>query len=246
MNALDKIPEDLISDIHTYYHDLQYFVGALIQLSIVKRAQENDIAFLRMRLEDINAFSIIMSAKTNFLRYLTLGSGDFVKTNIQVHKVVFRMIRGAKQIAKSNGRVVHVSLAGESFGTILGPDIFEFIPYLVIENAVKYSLNHGHIEIEVWDNEKTIDWSVVSMGPELLAGEIDHIFEKGFRGTNAKAYTNQGSGIGLYHVKVAVEMLFGGQIRASQRTQGAPILVKDMPFREIRFDISIPRNLRPE
>jgi signal transduction histidine kinase len=237
----NPIPDGLVTEIHAYYHDLQYFVRALTELSVVKIAQNNDLEFLRNRLADINGFSIIMSAKTNFLKYLTLQSGDLPETEIQVHRVLFRISKGAKQIARSNNRQVTISVTGESYGTISGPDIFEFIPYLILENAVKYCPKRGSIGIDVHDHQKTIDWNVESLGPEVEPDELPFIFNQGFRGRNAKKYTPQGAGMGLYHARMAIERFYDGTISATQRTDSAPILIGDIPFRHTRFSVSIPR-----
>src|SRR5260370_36834710 len=79
-SKVDDMPDDdpgtLPANIHEYYHDLQYFVGALVQLSTVDKGQESDAALLRKRLSAINGFSVIMSAKTNFLKYLTTAVYD--------------------------------------------------------------------------------------------------------------------------------------------------------------------------
>jgi signal transduction histidine kinase len=176
MDDMQDIPAELITDIHEYYHDLQYFVGALAQLSVVNQAQEGDVELLRKRLSDINGFSVIMSAKTNFLKYLTTDAGD---------RAVKRVISGARQLAKSRGQWLKIGLKGESFSAITGPNVFEFIPYLILENAIKYSPNHGEITVSIDEHADAIVCRVESLGPEIELDEEARIFDKGFRGHNA-------------------------------------------------------------
>jgi signal transduction histidine kinase len=71
------------------------------------------------------------------------------------------------------------------------------LPYLLLDNALKYAPKESDINIEFLESIEFINVEVSSIGPSLKQGEIDHIFEKGFRGHEAKQMVKQGAGRGL-------------------------------------------------
>jgi hypothetical protein len=143
---------EIVHQIHEYYHDLQYFVGALVHLSVVNSGQENDRHLLLKRLNDIRSISVIISAKTNFLKYVASDISHHAYCDIAVHRVLRRLTSGLLQIPAALNKKLKIKLEGESFSTIHGPDIFEFIPYLVLENAVKYSPSHERYNSNCYRN----------------------------------------------------------------------------------------------
>ena len=98
---------------------------------------------------------------------------------------------------------VSISIVGESYAKIKAFPSFELIPVLIVENAVKYACPYDKsVEIKINDDKEghlTVD--VISYSPYCSADDISHIFEKGFRGKNARRMSSDGSGIGLYFVK---------------------------------------------
>ena len=241
MEKAPDVSSQLVHEIHSYYHDLQYFVGALIQLSTITHAIEDNAESLRSRLSEINNLSVIMSAKTNFLKYLTSEVGDLVMRRIAVHRVIKRVISGARQIAASQKKLaLRVRLEGESYGEIFGPDVFEIIPYLLLENAIKYSPNHNQVVLALHEQANVIVCRLVSLGPELHPAEESKIFESGFRGENAIRLTEMGTGMGLFHAKCATEM-YRGSITVRQRREGPPIVINGIPFRQTEFTLNLPK-----
>lgn len=81
---------------------------------------------------------------------------------------------------------------------------FEYVPFLILENAVKYSYENGQ-EISVHFkqiDDTTLKVIVSSFSPYCDIGEINNIFSKGFRGKNAIKRHIEGTGIGLYFAKL--------------------------------------------
>ena len=100
-----------------------------------------------------------------------------------------------------------ISINSGSYLHILAYPSFEMIPLLLIENAVKYSYGHNDevsIDFQEEDNNKLIV-TISSYSPYCSKEESTQIFEKGFRGKNAKKISD-GSGIGLYFVKMLCDL----------------------------------------
>lgn len=81
-------------------------------------------------------------------------------------------------------------------------DCIEMIPFLLTDNALKYSLTGTNVEVQISDSVDKQIVEMESIGPLLGKNESDKIFLRGIRGENAKKLRgNEGSGIGLYILK---------------------------------------------
>ncbi|WP_304635534.1 ATP-binding protein [Pseudoalteromonas sp.] len=81
---------------------------------------------------------------------------------------------------------------------------FKVIPLTLLQNAIKYKKCN---DIEVVFDEKgdRLDLSVVSYGDLLKPDELNRIFERGYRTSAAKKMNVEGSGLGLYALKVVAD-----------------------------------------
>lgn len=84
-------------------------------------------------------------------------------------------------------------------------DSFMTLPFLLIENAIKYSLNNKSINIDLVQNNGSVDISVTSYGPIIKDQNVHKIFYKGFKDPNAQKFSSKGSGIGLYLAKIVAD-----------------------------------------
>lgn len=76
-------------------------------------------------------------------------------------------------------------------------ECIELVPYLILDNAIKYSPIREDIEINIKENREYQRVIVKSLGPLCDKNELPKLMEQGFRGENAKKINN-GNGIGLY------------------------------------------------
>lgn len=84
----------------------------------------------------------------------------------------------------------------------------------VIANAIKYTNSEGSVALTVTQKEQTIHWKVTDTGIGISKDELPKIFQRFFRAKNAIEADPQGTGLGLYLVKLLVEVL-GGKVKIS-------------------------------
>lgn len=84
----------------------------------------------------------------------------------------------------------------------------------LLSNAVKYSPAGGAIEVEADRVGDTVVVTVADHGIGIPAGDLDHLFERYHRGSNVSGIV--GTGVGLYLVKLAVD-LHGGRIEVQSK-----------------------------
>lgn len=163
-------------------------------------------------LRTIYICSSIIHSRYAFFNY-EKGSESIAKESrfpISVYKKFDKM---RKVFTNYKSKNVQIYITGNSFASIKGNGTFEMIPLLIIENAVKYSMSNRYITIDFKDD---CDYTIVeisSLTPYCDETEITHIFEKGYRGKNAKKI-EKGNGLGLYFVKTLCDN-FGIELSAT-------------------------------
>ena len=135
------------------------------------------------------------------------------KSMIPIYRAVDRIVKNLQPTAKSVR--VNLEIIGSSQRRVLGVSLFDVIPYLVIHNALKYAPRDSSVTVKVWEEGDEAHMSVESLGPQVNTQEMEMVFLSGFRGKNAAEVT-EGTGTGLYIVKLLVEMHAGGEIQFNQ------------------------------
>jgi two-component system OmpR family sensor kinase len=98
----------------------------------------------------------------------------------------------------------------------------------LLSNAIKYSTGGGIIEVEAASEADEVMVAIADHGIGVPPQDLDHLFERYHRGSNVSGIV--GTGVGLYLVKMAVELHRGSIEVASREGDGA------------RFTIRLPRN----
>jgi len=94
----------------------------------------------------------------------------------------------------------------------------------LLSNAIKYSPHGADIEIAARRSAREVIVTVADRGMGIPASSLPHLFQRYFRGSNVSGVV--GTGIGLYLVKVVVE-LHGGSVEAQSREdQGSRFTVR--------------------
>ncbi len=83
---------------------------------------------------------------------------------------------------------------------------FDQVPFIILDNAIKYSEPNSRIEITFEKKGQIIYVQTVSVGPLVRDDELKKIFENEYRGQYAIKATTQGSGIGLYLAKTICDV----------------------------------------
>ncbi len=93
---------------------------------------------------------------------------------------------------------VRISFTGESRRKSELYPVFDILPFLLLENAVKYAPANSQVDISIDEYQKSIDVKIESMGPFVGQDELTKLNTKGFRAAEAKKTGEKGSGFGLY------------------------------------------------
>lgn len=147
--------------------------------------------------ENIFALSSLIEAR--FLAFdctinpssLTFGG----KRAIELHKKFYKAQLCCLDEAKN--KKINIRL-GDCGGIVQLYDSFELVPFLLLDNAIKYSPKEESVEINFEESYNEIKVNIRSIGPYISDDEIKRVYDKGFR-ANSVININ-GSGIGLFLV----------------------------------------------
>ncbi len=170
---------------------------------------------------------LMLSLINDFLNISKLEMGTFATSEERVEiKEFFDTIfdEFAEKIVAKNIQVERP--------TVVLPDVIKtdrrllhIIVSNLISNAVKYTNDQGWLKVTYQIIDHSLQVIVADNGIGIPEAEIEKLFTKFYRASNAHTHQTQGTGLGLYVVKQSVEKL-GGTIKvASKENEGTTFTV---------------------
>ena len=168
----------------------------------------------RKSIENINAMGIKMTRLVNdLLDVARIDQGRLIikKEPVDISAIARETLAGFSSLAKA--RNIEVAFDSEkkiplAFGD---PEKLKMVVENLFNNSVKYTTNHGKIEIKLTKKDNFVIFSIKDNGVGIPAEQQDRIFDKFFRSDNIVKYQTEGTGLGLYIAKNIIEQL-GGKI----------------------------------
>ena len=81
----------------------------------------------------------------------------------------------------------------------------EFIPLILLDNAIKYSAEFSTVKIEITQQYNKVKIKVKNIGPFVKDENREKIFEKFFRDDSARTFSKGGIGMGLWIAQSILE-----------------------------------------
>lgn len=218
-------------------HDLRHLSTAIYHSAEqAERARTSrDNAELADSLKTIVATQTMLKARIDYLDYTTGVDRFEALEQIPVYSRVDKVVRCFRAAARDKS--VEIALSGQSFRFTKGPNILDIVPYVLIDNAIKYSPPACEVAVRVYDLDDKTVVSISSLGPAVANAELKKIFEVGFRGQNAKAVRPSGTGIGLSVAKEIIQK-FSGDLKIDQTDE---VFERDgVKYLDTTFTFSVP------
>jgi len=105
----------------------------------------------------------------------------------------------------------------------------------LIDNAIRYTLPGGKIEISLKNLGKEIEFQIKDTGIGIPKSQQERIFTKFFRGFNATKLATEGSGLGLFITKNIIEA-HGGKIWFESEERKGTTFYFTLPVKEEKFE----------
>ena len=109
------------------------------------------------------------------------------------------------------------------------PDLIRQVLMNIFDNCTKYSRSGSEVVVHQWIQRHT-DTAMISIRSALADpisnADLERVFERGFRGNNAKKIVASGTGLGLFICKQIIEEMHNGRIEIERETDGLRFLIR--------------------
>lgn len=130
-------------------------------------------------------------------------SGKKIRFNIEKH--IDTIISEMDGLRKKNQKIVYRH-TGNVF-VLTDPSLLKHIMLNLVSNAIKFSPADGEVVIQTTISKKLLVISVSDNGMGIPTSDMQHLFERFFRGSNVSNI--QGTGLGLHIVRKYAEIMNG-------------------------------------
>jgi len=133
---------------------------------------------------------------------------------VDIEKLIEKIIKEVESLAKAKTCKIHFTVEGTKLPkALIDPSLFHHVIYNIITNAIRYS-SSSQCNTFVSLGKKGTKEFIISIRDEGIGindEDQSKVFEKFFRAEDAIKLEIKGTGLGLYAVKMIVEIL-GGKV----------------------------------
>ncbi len=135
------------------------------------------------------------------------------------------LVRRLARDQEASGRRVNVIAADERIEGMWDEARLARVMANLVENAINYSPEDTDVDVVITVDGHSVEVRVVDRGRGIGEDDLPHVFERFYRGANARADV-RGSGVGLANARQIIES-HGGTIEiASQPGEGTSVIVR--------------------
>jgi signal transduction histidine kinase len=124
-------------------------------------------------------------------------------------------------LINEKGHHLTVTGAGEVPPVWVDPQLLQQVILNLTSNAIKYTPLRGEIAIRMSREDATVHWAIQDSGIGVPKEARDRLFEKFYRAENVFAIETEGTGLGLYLVRLILEQFAGRVWCESEEGKGA-------------------------
>jgi two-component system phosphate regulon sensor histidine kinase PhoR len=230
IKRLERVRKDFVANVshelRTPLTAVKGYIEAL--LDGAKDDPKQCLEFLQILQKHANRLNNLI---TDLLVLSQIESGKYhwKQEQVKAAEIVDRAISVLKPIAENKKQSISVLLPSD-LGPLVG-DPEKLIQVLInmLDNAIKYTPDHGKIGLEVRQAGDAIEISVSDTGIGIPKKDLSRIFERFYRVDQARSRELGGTGLGLSIVKHIIE------------AHGGKVSVESELGKGSRFVLTLPR-----
>jgi signal transduction histidine kinase len=132
-----------------------------------------------------------------------------LKETVDLSKLIKKVVNDYQSFAEASNVKINLELPNQPIILKGNEELFKTIIENLLSNAIVYNKKGGKVEIKIEEKPKKVLVAIQDTGMGISKEDQKFIFEKFFRGRNAFQVQAQGTGLGLYIVKMILERLKG-------------------------------------
>ncbi len=163
------------------------------------------------------------------LRTLSMADAGELKLSLRSYPPA-RLLQDVQKIFNHQARQKKITLAINAVPDLpeidIDPERMKEVLGNIVDNALRYTPEHGRIELSARTFDQRVEMRVKDSGPGVAPEELDRIFERFYRTETSRAREEGGSGLGFAIAKSLVEK-HNGQIWAeSKAAEGLTVVIQ--------------------
>jgi PAS domain S-box-containing protein len=139
---------------------------------------------------------------------------------VRLREVTDAVVGDVAALIREKGHVLDIESVPDLPVAMLDAQLMRQVILNLVSNAIKYTPPGGHIHIGMGRENGALRWSIRDSGIGISTESQKRLFEKFFRAENAHTVDTEGTGLGLYLVRLIVERLGGRIVCESEEGRG--------------------------
>jgi len=201
---------------------LRWAVDQLME-GVVGRPTEEQIEYLKIISESNQRMLKLINDLLDVSK-IEMGSFMFKFEPVDLEKVAKEVIEGLAPFAKANNILLNLVFDPQLPPVHSDQERIRMVFSNLIDNAIKYNLGKGQVDVGAKLKDKNIQVFVKDNGVGIPKEQQKNIFQKFFRSDNAMKHQTIGTGLGLFIVKAIVEANKGKIWFESEENKGTTFL----------------------
>lgn len=198
-----KFVDDIFHDVRKFNQQIK-----IKNEKIYKKAQQHrrlgDILETTKSIQQLGWFMTLRLNNHDFIYNEELLKAD-VKSSYNIYRIIDKVKKCLKERTDFKNIKIEMKSSVEC-KDMQAYDCIELLPYIFLDNAIKYSIGGETIHIDIKETRDFQHVKIHSLGPKADEQELPKLIEQGYRSKNAIDLTQDGMGIGLYTAKCICEL----------------------------------------
>ena len=243
-DALDVLEGSRRSFVSNVSHELKTpmtsiagFIDGILDGTIPRDKQDY---YLKIVSGEVKRLSRLVVSMLNMSK-IESGDLEMKPTNYDISDQIIHILLTFEQKIENK----HISIRGlDAFSPtyiVADQDMIYQCIYNLVDNAVKFTNDGGYIELKLNDKGSQIELSIKNSGIGIKADELSRVFERFYKVDKSRSLDSKGAGLGLYLVKLMVEM-HGGRVCAKSESEDTAEFSFTLPKQFSPVYIKEPKN----
>ncbi len=230
-DSLDKLESSRRSFVSNVSHELRTpmtsiggFIDGILDGTIPKSKADY---YLKIVSDEIRRLSRLVVAMLNMSK-IESGSFEMKPTNYDITAQIIHILLTFEQRIDEK----HIDIQGldalSPTYIVADTDMIYQVIYNIFDNAVKFTNEGGYIKVSMVEDNDSIEVHIKNSGIGIKPNELSKVFERFYKVDKSRSLDAKGAGLGLYIVKMMVEM-HGGTIYAKSDDENSAEFVFNLP-----------------
>lgn len=220
-DALDVLESSRRSFVSNVSHELKTpmtsisgFIDGILDGTVAKDKQEYYLSIVSAEIKRLSRLVVSM------LNMSKIESGDFEMKprNYDIADQIIHILLTFEQKIEEKQIDIRGLDNFEPTYIVADPDMIYQAIYNLIDNAVKFTNEGGYIEFTLEDDGSRIELRIKNSGTGIKQEELSRVFERFYKVDKSRSLDAKGAGLGLYLVKLMIEM-HAGRVAARSESE---------------------------